>query len=49
VTDADQPEAADAPDETPELPLLTLRDGLPPVTDTDIALRKAATRARASS
>jgi ribonuclease D len=35
-------EAADSPDEAPELPLLTLRDGLPPVTDTDVALRKAA-------
>ena len=30
------------PDETPELPLLTLRDGLPPITDTDAGLRKAA-------
>jgi ribonuclease D len=31
-----------SPDETPELPLLTLRDGLPAVTDTDAGLRKAA-------
>ncbi len=30
-------------EETPELPLLTLRDGLPPVSDTDESLRRAAT------
>ena len=29
-------------DELPELPLLTLRDGLPPVSDTDASLREAA-------
>jgi ribonuclease D len=29
-------------DELPELPLLTLRDGLPPVSDTDASLRAAA-------
>ena len=30
-------------EDVPELPLLTLRDGLPPLTDTDIGLRTAAT------
>ncbi len=37
----DDPEST-TPDEAPELPLLTLRDGLPPVTDTDAGLRKVA-------
>ena len=38
----DQDESQNPPEDTPQLPLLTLRDGLPPVTDTDVALRKAA-------
>jgi ribonuclease D len=35
-----QPE--EPPEDVPELPLLTLRDGLPPVSDTDVTLRRAA-------
>jgi ribonuclease D len=35
---SESPETAEAP----ELPLLTLRDGLPPVTDTDAGLKKCA-------
>jgi len=30
-------------EDVPELPLLTLRDGLPPVSDSDVTLRRAAT------
>jgi ribonuclease D len=40
---APSPDESETPTaETPPLPLLTLRDGLPPVTDTDAALTKAA-------
>lgn len=38
----DAVESAEPAEELPELPLLTLRDGLPPVTDTDAGLREAA-------
>jgi ribonuclease D len=46
MTDPSNDPAAVEPEEptedVPELPLLTLRDGLPPVSDTDVTLRRAA-------
>jgi ribonuclease D len=46
MTDRSDDPATVAPEEIdeelPELPLLTLRDGLPPVSDTDVSLRRAA-------
>lgn len=45
MTDPSAEPAAFTPEESedlPELPLLTLRDGLPPVSDTDASLRRAA-------
>ncbi len=49
--DLDQSEnpPEDPSEDTPQLPLLTLRDGLPPVTDTDVALREAAAAIAAGS
>jgi len=46
MTEPSKDPAAVEPEEptedVPELPLLTLRDGLPPVSDTDVTLRRAA-------
>jgi ribonuclease D len=45
TSDASEPGAVESEtplEDVPELPLLTLRDGLPAVTDTDVALRRAA-------
>ncbi|MBZ5737595.1 ribonuclease D [Nocardioides mangrovi] len=49
-TDAETPGSAETPEAPePEKPLLTLRDGLPPVVDTDAGLAEVATRLAAGT